>query len=816
MRRTVSAWILLLLVTLTATAVESRREFYSINAANNLADNSAEVIVCTKTGRMIISTIGNLNFYDGTGFTHIDVKATQRMQLPEYRGGYRLMFDRFHHLWVKNKHTVTIVDLLYEKFLEDPEAEVRELGCNGNLQDVFTDSIGNIWFLTDKGLTDVSNGRQYQTLRDRNLQELTLFDDMLITFYDNGEEIGLNIETGEIVHRTKAYDWEEAQKYNLETKTLLYDNGFFVIKKGEKESALFYFNVRSREWQQLLKVPYMLNDMAVHADGLYLASSYGYWVINLVTGEQRHMDRLVLATGQVFEPKCSAIEFDKQGGMWLGTERRGVLYARPRPSPIHTYENDHPKAREYAAMMAHMEQTITEFNGMQINCMYVDSRGWSWFGTSSGLYLYREPQSPPLIFNRTNGLLNNVIHAVVEDKNHNIWLSTSNGVSCVLFDENNEIVFVNSFNEIDKVPIETFLNGKALLLPDGHIVMQSVDHVLTFHPDSFALSNSLKSMKMYPKLIRLMVNGNVVVPGEELDGNIVIHKAITREKDITVNSDQNSLELTFSGLNYFRPLQTYYRVRIPGLDDEWKTYSYFDGSRLVDSRGMLHLPLMGLEPGEYTIQVQASMFPNDWENTEPYEWVLHVNQEWWQATAAYMGIIVVILLLVVVNIVFFSRNTRMRARRNADEDDIIRKINGFVERSDAFSTEILAPMEEELNYTKTDLSKRLNQEFITMMVNLVPVIREQKGKITMMMLSDLTGMDIIPLYDLMTNNLYKSPKELALYFRLQRVAKLLATTDKKVEEISVECGFYTPNYLMGTFFHHYKMTPKEYREENKG
>lgn len=67
----------------------------------------------------------------------------------------------------------------------------------------------------------------------------------------------------------------------------------------------------------------------------------------------------------------------------------------------------------------------------------------------------------------------------------------------------------------------------------------------------------------------------------------------------------------------------------------------------------------------------------------------------------------------------------------------------------------------------------------------------------------------------MTANLYKSPRELARIVRIQKAADLLLSTDLTVEEISTQCGFHTPNYFLGCFFHEYKMTPKEFRKEKK-
>ena len=47
---------------------ENQRVFHMIDAANGLADNSAEVVMATLSGRMVISSIGHINFYDGTAF----------------------------------------------------------------------------------------------------------------------------------------------------------------------------------------------------------------------------------------------------------------------------------------------------------------------------------------------------------------------------------------------------------------------------------------------------------------------------------------------------------------------------------------------------------------------------------------------------------------------------------------------------------------------------------------------------------------------------------------------------------------------------
>lgn len=809
--RTIYLLLTLLMAPLVVKGAEHDRTFRVLNAANDLADNSAQVIVCTHTGRMIISTIGNLNFYDGTSFSHIDTRQDLQYQLPLYRGNYHLYFDHSHHIWLKNTNTVTCVDLLTEQFIQNVDSVIAGMGCHEQVLDMFVDSLGCAWFLTEKGLYGVDHQKTYNVLRDRNLQEVEVMDNLLLLFYDDGEEVGMDIQTGNVVHRTKAYDWDTAQKYTNSSVLLRHKDGFYQIRNGSEGSILLHFDVPALQWTVVQAMDFHMNNLALKDNQLYIASEWGYFIYDIASGRMDHIKELALVGGNVMETDCNTLAFDRQGGMWIGTERRGLLYSRPVASPIKAYTWKDPQALKYAAMMDDIEQNLSEFQGQRANCLYTDSRGWSWIGTTTGLYLYKSPQSEPVLFNRRRGFYNNVVHSVVEDKSHNIWVATSCGISCILFNGETPY-FVNSFGDIDNVPSESFVNCKAICLDDGTVVMQSIDHVVAFHPDSLADVNIPHTYKMYPKLIKLMVNGNVVVPNQSIDGNVVINKAITRVKDIWINSNMNSVVLHFSALNYYRPMQTYYRARVIGMDnDEWREYSYFDSDGKVDDQGRLHLPLMDLEPGDHEVSVQVSMFPGQWDG-DPYVWIIHVNQPWWQTTGVFLIFAFIIVVLAIVNFVYYSRNTRMRLHRSHEEGDVVSKIRSFVDRCDTISTELLMPIQEDFHGGTPDSRTQLSPEFIEIMLKLMPYVEAHRhGDLSMRMMSEELNVEIVHLYEVISANIHKSPRELVRVFRLQRAAELLRTTDNTIEQISEECGFYTPNYFMGNFFHQYKQTPKEYR-----
>ena len=787
--------------------------FYVYNASNGLADNSAQTICCTKTGRLVITTMGQINFFDGNNFNFIDPSTENVYKLDCYKGNYHLYFDRFHHLWLKDTHSVTCVNLITEKFVDSIEDVFKEFGMEDRVEDLFVDSANIVWLLTERGLYNVESKQTWPVRRDLNLQDMEIYAERyLLMFFENGLLEMVDLQTGKKVYEGKAYGKEDEAHYGGSSVTLIAGNTLFQIRNGQNEGILLKFDIGNHTWKTLLKTPYYLSNLAAHEGLLYVPSAYGYWTCDLKTEELEHVQELTLASGGKLLTDINAMCFDKQGGMWIGTERRGLLYSRPQPSPFKVYPWDNPHALKMAEVFDNMPEPQTTYRSKRVNCVFRDSRGWEWVGTSSGLQLYKSASDNlPVVYTRSDGLLNNVIHTIIEDNLHNIWVGTSYGLCCMLIDDN-RLRYINSYNTWDNIPIESFVNGKAVKLSDGTISMQMLDHVLEFNPGKMTTVVEGATYEIYPKLIRLMVNGNIMRTGDKLDGNVILDKALSRTSEINLDFNQNSVTLTFTALNYFRPQQTYYRARISGLDNQWRMLSTYNSGGLVDSRGMLHLPMVALKPGSYTVEVQTSMIPDVW-NTEPYMWVVNVHEPWWRTTGVLMLFGMVILLLVGVNTYYYIKNVGMRATRNAQERGVVRNIRLFAEHCSRQGSVVLEPSPEEYKgMTDSNLSSSLTPEFIETMEKIIPVVLDNEdGKLTMRDLCGAAGMELQPFYKLMLGNIFKNPRPLAKKLMLQKAEKLLKISEKDVEEIAGECGFVTTNYFIATFYHEHKMTPEVYR-----
>lgn len=804
-----------LLSSLTALAEDSTRDrrFRVINAADGLADNSAQTIKSTFSGRLVVSTIGHINFYDGSGFTHIS-SGDSRYLLPKYKGHYHLYFDDSHHLWLKDKGMVTCVNMLTEQFVSDIGSIFQAQGVKGHVEDMFVDSSGSIWLVQGNNIYSRHGKVSLPLRKGRVLQDMDISDNIVLLFYDDCQVDVYDIIAKKKLYSTNSLNHEEVKDYQESSVIYKYRNGFFQIRNGNNKAVLMWFDLGTRQWTKVLSTDYYLSNMTVKDDVLYIASAYGYWTYDTDSRQIEHYEMIKLTDGRELLTDMNCIEFDRQGGMWIGTEKRGLLYSKYIKSPFNVMTWDNPLSVKYAEMMDKVCTYDMLVKGHRLNCTYKDSRGWIWVGSLNGLYYFKPGQKDSICVKKEDGMVNDVVHSIIEDGKHNIWVSTSNGIVGLVI-KNGKVTFVNSFINSDGIPAEAFVNGRAMRLDDGTIVMQALDHVVSFNPMKMSIMEG-NNILLHPKFVRLQVNGTNIFAGTEIDGRVVTEKAVSRLNMIELPSTQNSLSLKFSSLNYFRPIQTYYRYRVSGLQDKWVMLSYYNSKGLVDKNGILHLPLLGLEPGNYMVEVQASMYPGKW-TTPPVKVVVKIKEPWWRTTGLTLLISGVFLILIIWNIVIFSGNSRLKMKRNVSEVELFRRIDGFISRAESCRME--KQTRRSVNDESEDVTSGadLDKDAVELLMELVPYSRN--GKLDHNVLVQLAmkkRIKLTDIYDIITNNIFRSPALLTMAMLLEKASRDLIESGMTVEEIAEKNNFASPNYFIAMFFRRYGMTPLQWRSEGKG
>lgn len=804
-----------LLSSLTALAEDSTRDrrFRVINAADGLADNSAQTIKSTFSGRLVVSTIGHINFYDGSGFTHIS-SGDSRYLLPKYKGHYHLYFDDSHHLWLKDKGMVTCVNMLTEQFVSDIGSIFQAQGVKGHVEDMFVDSSGSIWLVQGNNIYSRHGKVSLPLRKGRVLQDMDISDNIVLLFYDDCQVDVYDIIAKKKLYSTNSLNHEEVKDYQESSVIYKYRNGFFQIRNGNNKALLMWFDLGTRQWTKVLSTDYYLSNMTVKDDVLYIASAYGYWTYDTDSRQIEHYEMIKLTDGRELLTDMNCIEFDRQGGMWIGTEKRGLLYSKYIKSPFNVMTWDNPLSIKYAEMMDKVCTYDMLVKGHRLNCTYKDSRGWIWVGSLNGLYYFKPGQKDSICVKKEDGMVNDVVHSIIEDGKHNIWVSTSNGIVGLVI-KNGKVTFVNSFINSDGIPAEAFVNGRAMRLDDGTIVMQALDHVVSFNPMKMSIMEG-NNILLHPKFVRLQVNGTNIFAGTEIDGRVVTEKAVSRLNMIELPSTQNSLSLKFSSLNYFRPIQTYYRYRVSGLQDKWVMLSYYNSKGLVDKNGILHLPLLGLKPGNYMVEVQASMYPGKW-TTPPVKVVVRIKEPWWRTTGLTLLISGVFLILIIWNIVIFSGNSRLKMKRNVSEVELFRRIDGFISRAESCRME--KQTRRSVNDESEDVTSGadLDKDAVELLMELVPYSRN--GKLDHNVLVQLAikkRIKLTDIYDIITNNIFRSPALLTMAMLLEKASRDLIESGMTVEEIAEKNNFASPNYFIAMFFRRYGMTPLQWRSEGKG
>ena len=111
----------------------------------------------------------------------------------------------------------------------------------------------------------------------------------------------------------------------------------------------------------------------------------------------------------------------------------------------------------------------------------------------------------------------------------------------------------------------------------------------------------------------------------------------------------------------------------------------------------------------------------------------------------------------------------------------------------------------------------LDKDAVELLMELVPYSRN--GKLDHNVLVQLAmkkRIKLTDIYDIITNNIFRSPALLTMAMLLEKASRDLIESGMTVEEIAEKNNFASPNYFIAMFFRRYGMTPLQWRSEGKG
>jgi ligand-binding sensor domain-containing protein len=243
---------------------------------------------------------------------------------------------------------------------------------------------------------------------------------------------------------------------------------------------------------------------------------------------------------------------DKDGYMWIGTHYNGLFVRKPTQKSFiqlnEFFEEDNIKLPT------------------SINNVICAHDGSIWVGCENeGLYHINKTDWSITHFTTEHGLPDNTIYAIVEDDQQNLWLTTNNGVVCVIKETKSFRVYTTK----DGLPTNQFNYKAAYKHSDGTIYLGSVDGMVAFKPENIRINNNLPDIK----IVAFSLFGNHVLPNE-IDN--ILTKPIYCTPEIKLSHNQSTFGFEFTAIDYTAPSANKFAFRLEGTETGWTEGSTFN------------------------------------------------------------------------------------------------------------------------------------------------------------------------------------------------------------------------------------------------
>lgn len=771
--------------------------FRVLDANDGLTDNQVQHLLQLSDGRLIVTTLGNINIYDGAHFNYIHKKENNFFSLADYKGAYHVYVGKDDMLWVKNTHSLACFDLKRMRYIDDIKGLFKKIGIRTQVRDIFLDSDKHIWVVTPEGLLSVEKGKYYTMPADAgNLQDMEVEKDRLYLFFETGEVVCYDCSSAKMLYRLAAYNSSERSLYSSTSLVVKGNNGIFYQLRTGKRSIFLIFDTHKKRWHTILNTPYLLHTIVTTNDGqAYITCAKGYWKFNMNTGKGQLTTQLLTDQGEIIrDAGLNTVFCDSQGGIWIGTYNRGLLYMHPSTYRFSSFYTGKGYNKHDNSHVTYHERSY--------NMLIKDRRGWIWGGTNDGLRLIKPKGKTQKLIYTDDGLVNNFIHSIVEDRKGDIWVATSCGISRIKINEKDKSLSFTNFTKQDGTLDGEYRNGMGKLLKDGRIFMGGINGYTLFYPDSVTS----------PHITFNPILTNILIQGEPINTSPpYVHH-------LNLNHKQNSLSFEFSALNFVTPKHTIYRYRLLGGDDKWHTTEAEKSNGLVDNKGLLHLSFVNLPYGKYSLEVMATTVPDEWRGTICNVTFI-INAPWWQSSVAYMIYIGIIISLIILGIFVYLQMMRRRIQQKQKEETLLQRIQDLIKQVDYEQKESDRTKEPKSNEKATpndtgNIRERMRNEdaeFVRKAAFLVESHINEQGYSVSELSRDLC-MERTGLYKKLTALIDESPTLFIRHIRLQKAAEMLSEGKLSISDIAFRTGFSSSSYLSKCFQEEFGCKPSEYHK----
>ncbi|MBX7218730.1 MAG: protein kinase [Blastocatellia bacterium] len=283
-------------------------------------------------------------------------------------------------------------------------------------------------------------------------------------------------------------------------------------------------------------------------------------------------------------------------------DRTGTLWIASKGGGLCRFD----RATKQLTALTHDPNNPQSLASDSVNCLFEDQSGTLWVGmVGGGLDCYDRQTGTFIHYREKDGLINDSVQGILQDRNRNLWLSTTAGLSRF----NPQTRVFQSFDQRDGIPCSDFSVNAALLNPAGEMIFGGEGGFTVFQPEQ--------------------VRENPFVPPVVLTGFKKFNKpvdlpvSITEAPELEISYRDNFITFEFAALSFTNPEKNQFAYKLENFNQDWIQAGTHPSATFTN-----------LDPGEYVLRVKAANNDGLWNETGAVL-RLRVTPPWWKTKWAY-------------------------------------------------------------------------------------------------------------------------------------------------------------------------------------
>ncbi|HON18177.1 MAG TPA: two-component regulator propeller domain-containing protein [Salinivirgaceae bacterium] len=241
-------------------------------------------------------------------------------------------------------------------------------------------------------------------------------------------------------------------------------------------------------------------------------------------------------------------------------------------------------------------------------------------GTDKGLSILDLNTSEFISFDETNGLSNNKVWSVIQDKENNLWLSTNRGITRI----NLSIELSNP----DAFKIYSKKDGlRTLEFSQGSYLFDTINNLIFYGGTQgfyFFDPQKIKPRTYNPKI--------QITSIKVMDNEYQSDTSVTYLRHLILPYNKNFIAFEFVSLDYFDPSNNLFQFKVVGQSNLWTSPS---------TRNYVSFP--DLKEGRYELIIRGTNSEGFWSNDEKRIRIT-INPPWYRTNIAYVIYIISLIL----------------------------------------------------------------------------------------------------------------------------------------------------------------------------